>query len=93
MVTVNDPVGCIPIQCAMGQTKNAESGLCECSYCGTSAECSQDADGDNLNRCTCNEGYEPDTTLTTGTHYYCKDQQCKNQLLHNYKIIIQLSLH
>ena len=67
-------------QCAMGQTKNAESGLCECSYCGTSADCTKDADGDNLNRCTCNEGYEPDTTLTTGTHYYCEDQQCKNRL-------------
>ena len=59
----------VSLACEFGQKRNADTGLCECSFCGTGAECS-------LDRCTCKEEYEPDATLTSAyTILHCK--KCK----------------
>ena len=75
VINGNDLVGC-NIVCDFGQTGNKATGLCECAYCGTGAKCSEGT-GDNSPKCTCEEGYEPDATITSATHYYCKNKNCK----------------
>ena len=57
--------------CVTGETRNAETGLCDCTVnCATGATCTEDLT-DNSYSCTCDAGYDPDSSLTSQSNYYC----------------------
>ena len=78
MVNTYDPDDGCREACGNGRTRNS-AGVCECNdFCGTRSACIQDT-AEGFWSCGCNEGYETDTTLTTNTQLFCRNEkECKN---------------